>query len=154
MAAPYDASNKTQVINDKILMSCWLAWAMALCAPVIWLVYVLINLPMAVSQPQAAATSGIGRLLFGLSVAWLALAGPVAFILRSHCFRATWDGRTVEPTSYYRGLTTIWAVLVLGAAATLYSSLLVGQAMPGGIVAIIAIALIGASKPNAKAVTG
>ncbi|MFI4859485.1 MAG: hypothetical protein ACIAXF_02265 [Phycisphaerales bacterium JB063] len=137
-----------------MLMAAWRSWLLCLVAPGVWLAYVLVNLPVrAESGPEGPQSSfwGPGSGLILLAVAWLALAGAAAFILRSYCFRATWDGRPVEPESYLKGMGTIWAVLVVGAVIALVGSVRAGQWMPGVVVAGVALAGILITRPSKQA---
>ncbi|MEM9415732.1 MAG: hypothetical protein AAGA29_09685 [Planctomycetota bacterium] len=123
-------------------------------APGVWLVYVLVNLPakaeIAAHGPESAFFAS-GNTLAVVAIAWLALAGPTAFILRSYCFRALWDGRPVEPDSYLKGMGTIWAVLVVGAVIALIGSIRAGQWLPGLVIAGVSIAGILITRPNKQA---
>lgn len=130
------------------LMAAWRSWVLCVLAPGIWLVFVLVRLPV---TAEAGSGSVAGGWLVGLAGAWLALAGPAMFAIRSYCFRAGWDGRPVEPDSYLKGMGSVWAVLVFGAVLALMGCVVSGQWMPGIVVAGLAIGLILLVRPDGRA---
>ncbi|XAM01338.1 hypothetical protein OT109_08075 [Phycisphaeraceae bacterium D3-23] len=149
-----DSQKSTQEHAKTMLMAAWRSWLLCVAAPGIWLVYVVVKLPPKAENLIAGPESSIfgpGNGMAFLAVAWLALAGPAAFVLRSYCFRATWDGRSVDPDSYLKGMGTIWAVLVVGAVLALFGCVLAGQWLPGLAVAGVAVAGVLVTRPNKQA---
>lgn len=140
----------------QAMVAAWRAWALGLIVPGLWLVYVLGKMP----RGQAAGAgglipgAGLGRALLVGSVVWLVLAGPAIFVLRSYCFRATWDGRAVLPASYLRGMGSIWAVLAVGAGLALAGAVFTRQPMPASAVAGAAMLLIAITPPSRRAMVG
>ena len=71
--------------------------------------------------------------------------------MRSYCFRASWDGRPVEPGSYLKGMYQVWGVLVLGGLLGLLGALLMGSLMPGGLVALLSLLGLIFARPDGRA---
>lgn len=108
---------------------------------------------VAAEADESGSAMLVGNLLIGVAVAWLAILGPIVLVLRSYCFRepAVGGARPVEPGSYLKGMSSIWGVLTVGALLSLIGAAISGQVMPGGLVALVAVMLLGMVKPQRRA---
>ena len=147
MPTPAPSLLSAQNTARSMLKMSWRTWGMGVFVSAVWGVYAWVRLP-AIGAAQEPAGWGW---LVGLAVVWLAVAGPVVFVLRSYCFRALWDGRVVEPRSYLKGMGSVWSVLLVGAVLALLGTVLSGQWLPGVVVAGVAVGLILLIRPDRRA---
>src|SRR5690606_9382697 len=87
-----------------------------------------------------------------ISAAWLALVGPAAMVLRGHCLRATWRGRSLPVDRYLRGMLTIWWALEVGMLISVVGALATRSVLPCLAPAALAWVWLAVLPPSDRAV--
>lgn len=105
----------------------------------------------AIGVGETGEPGGWGLIFLLAALLCLALVVPPVFVLRSHCFRAAWRGRPVDPPSYVRGLMTVWVVLEMVVLLSLASCLAYGDLLPGVLPGVLAWTLLAFCGPSERA---
>ncbi len=134
---------------QRAISRAWILWGVGLLIPMVFSFVVVLAVLSGVGNDSDRTAS----VWFVISGIWLGLSVPLAFWLRSYCFKSYWQGRVVEPRSYIKGMVWIWGSLVLGALLALLGVLLSGQLMPGLLVAGLALMLYLPFWPSGRAMT-
>lgn len=145
-----DSKGRTQLEPGDAIKVGWRSWIGLLVVASGAMIAVLATQPMS-NVGQSGGGSLAGAVLVGVSIAWLVLMGGIVLLLRSYCFQAVWDGRSVEPGSYLKGMYQVWGVMVLGAVLGSLGAMLMGAVMPGVLVALVAILALIFSRPDGRA---
>lgn len=143
-----DSKGRAQLTPADAIKAGWRTWIALLVLACAGLVVVLLTQP---ASPSGGSSGLAGRVVVGLSVAWLVLLGAAVLVLRSYCFRALWDDRPVEPGSYLKGMYQVWGVLAVGALLSVLGAVLMGAVLPGGLVVVVAVLLLIFSRPSGRA---
>ena len=139
------------VLGGELERTNALSWARWLWRGLMLMPVIVFILIMQELQASPGGGSVWGVIFLVLALLWLALAAPVAYVLRSHCFRASWFGKPVDPESYVRGLITVWVVLEVVAILSLASCAASGSLLPGVLPGTLALILMALSGPSARA---
>jgi len=134
---------------QRALTLAWAWWIVLLLIP---FVLFLITMAALVSR-EDPGSDALSMGFFLASLLWLRTAIPGAFVLRSHCFKSYWQGRTVEPRSYLRGMVTVWLAMEIGGLIALTGCLVSGQLLPGLMSAAVAFMLFTPFWPSGHAMT-
>jgi hypothetical protein len=90
---------------------------------------------------------------FIISVAYVVIAAPLSFFVRSRYFRKYWTGEGVPPRSYVAGQTIMWAILAIGVLLSLVGCLMTRAILPclfpGGVAMVMLLILF----PNGRAMS-
>lgn len=136
-----------EMTPERALRLAWIWWTVLLLLPAALFVVVMWALVFGV----APSRPGVALTTFLLSLVWLLIATPVAFLLRHHVFRAYWEGHTVDPRSYLKGMITIWLAPEIGGIIALLGVLLSGELLPGVLPAAVAFILFAPFWPSGRA---
>ncbi|HEX7009869.1 MAG TPA: hypothetical protein VF184_07800 [Phycisphaeraceae bacterium] len=129
----------------------WMAWTALLLTPFVLFVVTIAVIGLSAWGDGGGGSAFVSNLFFAISMIWLLVAVPGAFVLRSHCFRAYWEGGTVDPRSYLRGMLTIWLAAEIGGIVALLGCLLSGMLMPCLLPAAVAFMLFTPFWPTGEA---
>ncbi|MEM6393619.1 MAG: hypothetical protein AAF797_12665 [Planctomycetota bacterium] len=132
------------VSRPVALRRAWGAWVVMAASPVVWALFLL-------GVGLAEGSSGMGLGLTLLAMGWMVAGVPVSYVVRLHCFRATWLDRPVEPASYLRGVCTVWGVASLGAWLGLTAVAVGGSWWPGVMPVVLAVGVMLALRPEKAA---
>ncbi|MEM6553050.1 MAG: hypothetical protein AAF750_13115 [Planctomycetota bacterium] len=132
------------VSRPVALRRAWGAWVVMVLSPVVWALILL-----GVGLGPGWSAGGLGLTL--LAMGWMVAGVPVSYVVRLHCFRATWLDRPVEPASYVRGVCTVWGVASLGAWLGLAAVAVGGSWWPGALPAVLALGVLLALRPEKEA---
>lgn len=133
---------------EKALRLAWIWWTVLLLTPAALFVIVVWAL---VFGEAGEAQPALGQAFFFASSLWLLLAMPAAFLLRHHVFKSYWEGRTVDPASYLKGMLTIWLAPEVGGIIALLGVLLSRELLPGLLPAAVAFMLFTPFWPSGRA---
>ncbi len=146
--ATNDHSREQDMSPAQALRLAWIWWLSLLLAPcLLFLVVVWASLLGMMPDPKPAVAIGFSI----ASLVWLLIAVPGAFVLRNYCFKSYWEGRTVEPRSYVRGMLTIWVAPEIGGLLALVGCMASGQWMPCLLPAAVAFVLFTPFWPSGRA---
>ncbi|MEM1212153.1 MAG: hypothetical protein AAGI68_07625 [Planctomycetota bacterium] len=126
------------------LRRAWVAWVVMGASPLLWALFLL-----GVGLDGGASGWGLG--LTVLAMGWMVVGVPVSYVVRLHCFRATWLDRPVEPASYLRGVCTVWGVASFGAWVGLAAVAVGGAWWPGVMPVVLAWGVMVALRPEKEA---
>lgn len=132
---------------DRALRLAWIWWTVFLLTPAAVFVVVMWSLVFG----TGAERETLGLVFFVASLVWLLFATPLAFLLRHHVFRSYWEGRTVDPESYLKGMITIWIAPEVGGIIALVGVLLSGSLLPNLLPAAVAFMLFAPFWPSGRA---
>ena len=138
-----------EMTPGQALRQAWLWWLALLLIPFFVFIGVVWVLSLTEAEPRPSVSLGF----FIASLVWMLVTVPGAFVLRNYCFKAYWEGRTVEPRSYVRGMLTIWLAPEVGGLLALLGVLLSRTWMPGLLPAAVAFMLFTPFWPTGRAMT-
>jgi hypothetical protein len=133
-----------------MLTRAWIIWGLLVLVGAVLLVWTASSLPAGSPALRDHGAAGVGLFLAACGV--LLVLAPLAYLMRSHVFRASWTGRAVEPRSYLRGLGTVWAVLAAAVVLGLVSVWVGHTLLPGLLPAGLAWLLLLPVRPDGDAV--
>lgn len=137
-----------RVTAREAVVAAWAWWGTLIAVPI-----VAMGLGAWVLGPLEGVSTGMPGTLFAAGAGlWLLGAGPGAFVLRSHCFRAAWRGRGIEPARYLRGVLTVWAAWEAGALLSAVGCLVSGAWLPCALTGVLALMALAALPPSRRAV--
>ncbi len=148
MSRRYQAALGTELERSNALSAAVWAWRGLIAIP---LVAFLVVIATSGLGPTSGWLHGWGLIFLVVALLWLALVTPPVYILRSHCFRAAWRGKPIDPPSYVRGLVTVWVVLEIIVMLSLASCVASGSLLPGVLPGALALMLLAFSGPQARA---
>ncbi len=130
------------------LRAAWAWWIALLAAP-----WAAVLIGAAVFGMARGVWWSPGSTTFALlSWAWLAGVAPAAMVLRSHCLRATWRGRSMPSDRYLRGMLTIWWSLEVAILIGVVGSLATGVVLPCLAPAAVGWVVLAVLPPSDRAV--
>jgi hypothetical protein len=88
---------------------------------------------------------------FIVSVAYMLLASPAAFFVRSRMFKGYWTGDCVSPRSYLIGMSIMWVTMVIGGLLSLAGCLGSRSLLPCLFPALVAFAMFAIHWPSGRA---
>ena len=97
--------------------------------------------------------AGRGRRGFIGSIAFLVVAAPIAFAVRSRLFRSFWRGEGVNPRKYLTGMLVVWFTFEAGGLLSLTGCLLSNSLLPGLLPALAAFMFFTPLWPNGHAMS-
>jgi hypothetical protein len=125
----------------------WVWWIVLLLAPFVVFLGVVVTMLSTQGTPRPA----VANAFFMIALLWLAVTVPLAFALRSYCFRAYWEGQPVEPHSYLRGMVTVWLAMEIGGLISLVGCWVSYTLMPCLLPAAVAFMLFTPFWPSGNA---
>jgi len=149
MSKRYAQALGTELERTNALSAAMWAWRALLVIPLAAFAAVMATAGLGPSG--GAWLEGWGLLFLVVALLCLALVAPPVYILRSHCFRAAWRGKPIDPPSYVRGLITVWVVLEMTVLLSLASCVASGALLPGVLPGALALMLLAFSGPSARA---
>lgn len=136
------------VTAREAVVAAWAWWGTLIAVPI-----VVAGLGAWVLGPLEGVSTQLRGTVFAVAAGlWVLGAGPAAFVLRSHCFRAAWQGRGVEPARYLRGVLTAWAAWEVGALLSVVGCLASGAWLPCALPGVLALMALVALPPSGRAV--
>ncbi|MFA9477591.1 hypothetical protein ACERK3_04705 [Phycisphaerales bacterium AB-hyl4] len=132
---------------ERALRLAWIWWTVFLLTPAALFVVVMWSLVFG----EGTTRPMLGQVFFLVSLAWLLLATPGAFLLRHHVYRSYWEGRSVDPESYLKGMITIWIAPEVGGIIALVGVLFSGTLLPNLLPAAVAFMLFAPFWPTGRA---
>lgn len=138
-----------EMTAQQALRKAWGIWLAMLLIPFVVFIALLWSLLWGELQPEGRLAVGF----FWASMVWLLFAVPGAFILRNNMFKAYWNGETVDPTTYLRGMITIWLAPEIGGLLALIGCWISGTLLPGLFPAAIAFMLFTPFWPTGRAMS-
>lgn len=145
--SPTPPDHPHDITPGEALWHAWLWWLVLLLLP--FFVFIAVLFMWLFFEPTPNET--VANVFFVISMLWLLVSVPTAFALRSHCFKAWWEGQTVEPRSYLRGMVTIWMASEIGGLIALIGCLASGSLMPTLVPAAVAFMLFVPFWPSGRA---
>ena len=142
-------AHRDPMTPQRAITRAWILWGVGLLIPMA----VSFLVVFAVLSGAGNGSDRTASIFFVISGVWLGISVPLAFWLRSYCFKSYWQGRVVEPRSYVKGMAWVWASLVLAGLLALLGVLISGQLMPGLLVAGLALMLYLPFWPSGRAMT-
>jgi hypothetical protein len=85
------------------------------------------------------------------AMTYLALAVPASLFWRGRVFKPYWEGQTVQPGKYLRGMATVWTALALGGIVSLAGCVATGSLAPNLMPAMISLILFLTLWPGGRA---
>lgn len=137
-----------ELTPGQALRQAWLWWFVLLVVPFLVFMGVLWTRTLGVAPTPRPMLADV---FFVVSLVWMLLTVPGAFLLRNYCFRSYWEGRTVEPRSYVRGMLTIWLATEIGGLLALLGCAISGTWMPCLLPAALAFMLFTPFWPTGRA---
>lgn len=119
----------------RALRLAWLCWLGLMVIPftiILWLIWHL-------SPGQLTAPPAVSEKWFIGAMGYLALAVPAALFWRGHVFKPYWQGHTVAPWQYLRGMAATWAALAVGGIVSLCGCVATESLAPNIIPALLSL---------------
>jgi hypothetical protein len=85
------------------------------------------------------------------SIAFMIIAGPIAFVIRSRLFKSYWRGEGVSPRHYLLGMLVVWFTFEIGGIVSLIGCLASNSLVPCLMPAIAAFIFFTPLFPNGHA---
>ena len=128
----------------------WVAYISMATMPFLFFLFVCWSL---MTDGGVARDMHRGQIWFIISMAYLALAVPLAFFWRSHYFKAYWQGDVVAPKAYLVGMVTLWTAIEIGGLFSLVGCLVSHALLPNLLPALTAFVLFVPHWPSGRAMT-
>lgn len=128
----------------------WAVWLAYLVTPL----FVVIGSILFLMVSNGAVHKGLGETWFITMMIWIAVGIPLAFYVRSRMyFSRYWEGKTVSPRQYFRGMLLVWTVIELAGVLSMIGCLVTGELIPNLIPALLAFVVFLTQWPNGSAMT-
>lgn len=126
----------------------WYAWMALLAVPFLVFLYVVWRL---MDSPMRDQNLWLSDRWFLTAVAYMVLVVPASFFVRSRWFKPYWQGQSVPPRAYLKGMFTVWGALEVGGLFSLIGCLASGFLVPSLLPALAAFMVFGILWPNGRA---
>ncbi len=144
------ARDRSELSPGQALRIAWCCWLMLLSIPA--LVFLIVMWRM--MDGDVSGLDGIAsERWFLVTMAYLAIAVPSSFFLRSHVFKAYWSGQCVQPRNYLKGMLTVWLAIEIGGIMALMGCLMTDSLLPNLLPAMVAFMLFIPFWPSGRAMT-
>lgn len=100
---------------------------------------------------DGAAHQSLRNIWFIAPIAFMIIAGPIAFAIRSRLFRSYWRGEGVTPRHYLMGMLVVWFTFEIGGIMSLSGCLISNSLVPCLMPAIAAFLFFTPLWPNGHA---
>jgi hypothetical protein len=127
----------------------WISWLTFLLLPFFLFLYVIVNLTDETSARHLASA----QVWFVISMAYMAIVVPGAIFWRSQLFKPYWQGQTVSPRQYLKGMFLVWLSLEIGGLLSLTGCLVNHTLLPNLLPALVAFMLFTPLWPSGRAMT-
>ncbi len=128
----------------------WVCWLILLALPALMFLVVLWQL---IDDESIPSNPGLSQRWFLCSMAYLAIAVPGSFFLRSREFKGYWTGECVSPSHYLKGMLSVWLTMEVGGLLALTGCLVTGALLPNLLPALVAFILFIPFWPSGRAMT-
>lgn len=151
LVAPSEVSSPvdSHLTAATALRYAWCSWLTFLLLPFFLFLYVVVNLTDETSTRHLASA----QVWFVISMAYMATVVPGAIFWRSRLFKPYWQGHTVSPRDYLRGMFLVWLSLEVGGLLSLTGSLVNHSLLPNLLPALVAFMLFTPLWPSGRAMT-
>ena len=139
---------KRELHPGAALRQAWYWYITLLFIPFVVAMGVIVSLNY---RETAVSNLALSRGWFVASLAFMLVAGPIAFGIRSRLFRSYWQGQGVEPRHYLMGMITVWMAFELGGLMSLVGCLMSNSLLPGLVAALAAFFFFITLWPNGRA---
>ncbi len=129
----------------------WISWLTFLLLPFFLFLYVLVNLTDI--DENATRHLASAQIWFVVSMAYMAIVVPGAIFWRSRLFKPYWQGNTVSPNHYLKGMFLVWLSLEIGGLVSLTGCLVNHSLQPNLLPALVAFMLFTPLWPSGRAMT-
>ncbi len=136
--------------RKSALQKAWVSWIAMLSTPFLFFLFVCWSLMADGGAPRDLHR---GQTWFIMSMAYMAIAVPLAFFWRSHYFKAYWRGDVVPPRAYLVGMLTLWITMEIGGLLSLVGCLVSHSLLPNLLPALVAFVLFVPLWPSGRAMT-
>jgi hypothetical protein len=138
---------KHELTPGAALRYAWIGYLILLTCPFLMFLYVASSLNDGLPTGNRPLVDG----WFIASVAYMVLAAPASFFIRSRFFRDYWKGKCVRPRSYLTGMFIVWGTLEIGGLLSLTGCLLSRSLLPTLLPALAAFMMFVMLWPSGRA---
>jgi hypothetical protein len=149
LVSSHAGDHSTELTPRKALNYAWYIWLTLLAIPFIFFIYVAWRVSN--EAPSVAIDRPFTNGWFISSVAYMILAVPAAFFIRSRWFKGYWSGDCVAPRNYLIGMSIMWGVTVIGGLWSLVGCLGSRSLLPCFFPALVAFVMFAIHWPNGRA---
>jgi hypothetical protein len=149
-AMPVHTDTRSTLTRSQALRLAWCAWLMLLAVPAVMFLAVMWRFIDDETMPRNPATA---QRWFLCTMAYLALAVPASFFLRSREFKSYWSGKCVTPAHYLKGMLSVWITMEIGGLLALTGCLVTESLLPNLLPALVAFILFIPFWPSGRAMT-
>lgn len=151
-SADHSGGGRAELTPQKALRRAWFTYLTMLAIPAVLFVVTLFTLA-GEGYGFTRRDRSMWDVWFIGAVAFLVIAGPAAFFVRSRMFRGYWTGECVAPRAYLSGMIVVWATLELGGIISLVGALMSHSLFPYILPALVAFMMYVALWPSGRAMT-
>jgi hypothetical protein len=126
----------------------WYAYLTMLALPFFVFLYALWSL---LGRDRLPPNVPLSNAWFVTAVAFIVLASPAAFFMRSRYFRAYYQGDCVAPRAYLKGMAIVWVTLEIGGLYALIGALASQSLLPNFLVALAPFVMFVVLWPSGRA---
>jgi hypothetical protein len=148
-AVPVQAHGES-ITRSQALRLAWVCWLMLLAIPAL---YFLVVLWQFIDDDSVPADPAMAQRWFLGCMAFLAIAVPASFFLRSREFKGYWTGHCVSPSHYLKGMLSVWLTMEIGGLLALTGCLVTQSLLPNLLPALVAFILFIPFWPSGRAMT-
>ncbi len=145
---PIASHDRPDLTPNSALQYAWWSWLVMLLLPFFLFLYVIWTL---MDETGAAKNLRVAQVWFIVSMAYLAVAVPLAIFWRSHVFKAYWHGQVVSPRDYLSGMLSVWITIEIGGIFSLVGCLISHGLLPHLLPALVAFMLFVPLWPSGRA---
>jgi hypothetical protein len=141
---------RRELTPNAALRHAWIWYITLLFIPFALFMAVVITLTY---RSGAAPPSPLHAPWFIGAIAFLVIAAPIAFTIRSRLFRSYWRGQGVNPRDYLTGMLVVWLTFEIGGIISLIGCLVTNNLMPCLMPALAAFMFFTPLWPNGIAMS-
>jgi len=139
--------SRPELPPETALRQAWYGWVAMVVVAALFFLYVS-------GQLMGAEGRGSGGdAWFIASAAYIVIAAPLAFFVRSRYFRKYWTGEGVPPRAYLTGQLITWSILTVGVLLSLLGCLISHALLPGLFPGGVAMVMLLIMFPNGGAMS-
>jgi len=148
IAIHHERLGRPEIPRETALRHAWYGWVAMIAVPILFFLYVAWQLMGADRIDRAD-----GDRWFIAAVAYVVIAAPLSFFVRSRYFRKYWTGEGVAPRSYVTGQLVTWGVLSFGVLLSLVGCLVTRAMLPCLFPGVAAMVMLLVLYPNGRAMS-
>ncbi len=130
------------------LRQAWYWYLSLLMVPFVLFIAVVVTLNYHEGTP---AHQSMRSVWFIASIAFMVVAGPIAFAIRSRLFKSYWRGEGVDPRHYLMGMLIVWFTFEIGGIVSLIGCLASNALVPCLLPALAALMFFWPLYPSGNA---